>query len=145
MRDLGALLPDGFSTARAINGAGQVVGASQAASGELRAVTWENGAIRDLGVPSAEFNESEARDVNNAGRIVGRARTPGHVESRAFLVQDGEMTVLPTLGGSQADAFGLNDSGQVVGESDLTADGPTRAFLYDTETGEIRNLGTLGD
>ena len=52
-----------------------------------------------------------------------------------------QLTDLGTLGGSESEALGLNDAGQVVGWS-LTADGNTRAFLYDG--GTMSDLGTLG-
>ena len=70
--------------------------------------------VIDLGTFST-VQSAEAFDVNDAGKVVGRATT------RAFLWQNGAKTALPNLGSaSAATALGMNDAGQVVGYSALT-------------------------
>ena len=56
----------------------------------------------------------------------------------AFLWEDGVITDLGTLGGSQAEAFAINPRGQVVG----TVLELGRAFVWDR--GDVAYLETLG-
>jgi len=70
--------------------------------------------------------------------------------AKAFLWSDsntngasdvGEMVDLGNLGGARTEAHGINAKGQVVGSSD-TANGSTRAFLWDT-TNSMQDLNNL--
>lgn len=58
--------------------------------------------------------ESEARNINQAGQVVGRAQDAQGVW-QAFLWESGAMRALPSSGPS--DAYDINDRGQVAGES----------------------------
>jgi probable HAF family extracellular repeat protein len=71
-------------------------------------------------------------------------------QARAFLWQDGTMQDLGTLGGQDANAFGLNERGQVIGISytNSTPNPATKVptldpFLWTKDKGMI-DLGTLG-
>ncbi|MEU7001378.1 hypothetical protein [Nonomuraea sp. NPDC046570] len=89
----------------------------------------------DLGV------EGVVSDINNSGQIVGELRG-GASNGRAFLWQDGQLTVLPTLGGYPTGrATGIDDEGRIAGYSEAT-DGKLHAFLW--EGGQMRDLGLLG-
>lgn len=79
---------------------------------------------------------SRANGVNESGQIVGIVR------DRAFVWSDGEMTLLPTFGGSSSEAMAINDAGWVVGFSYLPHDSAQHAFLW--RDGVMIDLGTLG-
>lgn len=79
---------------------------------------------------------SRANGVNEVGQIVGIVR------DRAFVWSDGEMTLLPTLGGSSAEAMAIDDAGWVVGFSYTPHDSAQHAFLW--RDGVMIDLGTLG-
>jgi probable HAF family extracellular repeat protein len=113
-------------------------------SGEpSRAFLWENGSIRDLGVPFEDdfFSAgSVAKGINDLGQIVGAAGS-NTVPRRAFLWENGIFTDLGTLGGSTSEAEDINESGQVVGASE-SASGASHAFLW--QAGSMTDLDTLG-
>ncbi len=125
--------------------------------------------VVDLGTLGG--NDSDARDINDAGQVVGTSRTTGG-ERRAFLNvpqdtngdgqgdlwfadNDGDgindlMIDLGTLGGDSSDAASVNGLGQVVGTS-KTSSGASHAFLWEdqngngqSDAGEMIDLGTLG-
>jgi probable HAF family extracellular repeat protein len=154
-----------FSEAHGINNAGQVVGYAQTPSGLTHAFLYTDtngngsndpGEMIDLGTLGGTL--SEAQDINEAGRVVGYARTLSSIV-HAFVYTDkdgdgtsdpGEMVDLGTLGGTSSYAYDINEAGQVVGLAD-TASGVPHAFLYtDTngnglsDPGEMVDLGTLG-
>ena len=112
MRSLGTL-GGRESRAHAINGRGQVVGASTTRDGELHAFLWEDGEMRDLGTLGGR--RSRAHDVDDAGRVVG-ASTTRSGELHAFLWVNGEMR---DLGGLSDDsrASAISGAGLVVGAS----------------------------
>ena len=73
MTDLGTL-GGPVRAAYGINDLGQVVGASETASGDGHAFRWEAGVMIDMGtLPGG--TESVARGINDLGQVVGRSRT----------------------------------------------------------------------
>lgn len=138
--NLGSLLPDSFSEAFAINDAGVVVGAAvngTTGSGTSirRPVRWMPGAgglysIEDLG--SLGFTFGDAKDINDAGQIVGSLTNISGLSQRAFLFDNGVMYDLNNLipagsGWTLTSAEGINDAGDIVGFG--TFGGQTRAYL----------------
>jgi len=137
--NLGSLLPDSFSEAFAINAAGTIAGvavAGNTSSGTniRQAVRWTfNGsahALQALGSMGRTF--SEAKDINDAGQIVGFVTNIGGSPQRAFVYQGGGMVDLNTFidatsGFTLATAEGINDRGDIVGWGRVG--GQTHAYL----------------
>ncbi|MCH8250811.1 MAG: hypothetical protein IID36_00005, partial [Planctomycetes bacterium] len=142
MIDLGDLVDPGEldTDAIGVNDSGQVVGVSQIAFKEWYAFVWEKGTM--TGIPSQLGGTgSRALDVNTAGHFVGGAAT--RTESHAFLMMDGVMSDLGTLGGEFSRAYGVNDFDQVVGRSERPEGGNIyHAFLW--EKGKMIDLGKIG-
>ncbi|MCB1736496.1 MAG: DUF3466 family protein [Gammaproteobacteria bacterium] len=91
MVDLGSLGGDEGSRAFAINNSGQIVGHSSYVSGMpmTHAFLYEDGGIVDLNtllVGADGWNLIDARDINDAGQIVGFAMFDGQV--RGFLLTE---------------------------------------------------------
>lgn len=87
LQDLGTLPGGTQSYAYAINTLGQAVGTSDSSGGSQRAVLFDRRAIRDLNalIPRGSgWILTEARDINDAGQIVGTGVVDGH--TRAFLL-----------------------------------------------------------
>jgi len=149
--DLGDLPGGGnVSVARGINNAGQVVGNSNAATGN-RAFLWQNGVMTNLGDLPGGYG-SVAYGINNAGQVAGTSEA--FTGSRAFMWQNDVMTNLGVLPGHVfSSASGINDAGQVVGTSgaptgetffgNSSASTGQRAFLW--QNGIMTNLGVLGE
>lgn len=147
MINLGTLPGGQDSYANDVNNLGQVVGEAYNSSGRSRAFLYTGGTMYDLGtLPGGTYSWATA--INDSGQIVGSSRTSSGYE-RAFLYtgipgSGGSMQALPLLpGGFESWAYDINNAGQIVGEAE-TADGYT-AFLYNSSTGQIYNLGNLGD
>jgi probable HAF family extracellular repeat protein len=131
MTDLGSLGgANGFSSARAINEAGDIVGGSsigEAARSEGHAVLWRDGAIIDLGPGFSPLS------INSRGEIVGSAHGPGD-PPQAVLWRDGVLMELENLGGARgAVAYDINSSGWIVGYSFLPGDQAYHAVLWRPE------------
>jgi probable HAF family extracellular repeat protein len=87
LRDLGTLAGGRQSAAYAINERGDIVGFSEGPDASARAVIVTAGVMRDLNglIPSGSgWVLTEARDINDAGRIVGTGWLNG--EQRGFLL-----------------------------------------------------------
>lgn len=137
---LGSLQSTSFSEAFAVNDDGVAVGAAvkgSTASGTSirRAVVWrphdDHYHIYELGSLGMTF--SEAKDINDAGQIVGFATNISGSPQAAFLWNDGTMVDLTATYGSAFNfsflsAEGINDRGDIVGWG-LAANGQTHAYL----------------
>jgi probable HAF family extracellular repeat protein len=128
--DLGGL--GGFcSGADHVNNAGQVVGFSCDAAGNLYAYLWTGGPLQNLGtLPGGTFSEADWN--NQKGQILGDGdRADGNVVD--FVWQNGIMTDLndlvpvgtPLLDGSPG---GINERGQIAATA-FQPDGSAIAFL----------------
>jgi probable HAF family extracellular repeat protein len=129
---------DGGTVARAINAAGDIVGAAPVPGAAGHAVMWRRGEVLvDLGTLPGGLT-SDAHGINARRQVVGCSQIPeGTV---AFFWDKGVMISLGTLGGAASCATAVNDRGQVVGWSQ-TASGFTHGFLW--ENGVMTDLGTL--
>jgi len=145
--DLGTSPNDTSSQAVGINRDGHAVGFS---GDQAHAVLWTLPRItppspprfpmRNLGFLPAYNFSSIAYGVNDVGQVVGTSLGANGVGGHAFLWDNGTMTDLGTLGGTQSVANAINNAGQVVGWS-TNASGAMHAFLW--ENGAMTDLGTL--
>ena len=134
MTDLGSLTATGSSEADGINNFGEIVGWSNAATGQ-HAFLYSGGNMVDLGTLGSDY--SAANGINNLHQVVGGSDlASGYIH--AFLYAGGVMKDLGTLGGPQSDAYAINDAGQVVGWAQTASDA-THAFLY--SGGRMIDLG----
>ena len=138
--DLGTL--GGTSIARDVNEAGQVVGQSQNAAGQLRAFLWENDRMTDLGTLGG--STSAARGIDDSGRVVGFSRNASN-QQRAFVTErdaDGRLKLVPlgTVNNfPSSEAWSISDSGHVAGRS--FGSGQGRAFVW--REGRMKDVGAL--
>jgi probable HAF family extracellular repeat protein len=138
LTDLGTL-GGPYSTAIAINDAGQVAGYSFNGAGALESFLYADGSLTGLGSLGGSYSAAVA--INQSGSIAGNSYTDFDSELHAYLYANGEMTDLLTLGGGYSWAYGLNDSDMVAGES-TRLDGANRGFIY--SGGTMTEIGTLG-
>lgn len=82
---------------------------------------------------------TDAFGLNNSGQVVGQANlnTSGPTDLRAFL-SDGSTTTQLIGGATGSAANDINNSGKLTGKS------PYSAVIYDSVTGTVQDLGTLG-
>ena len=109
-RDLGTL-GGAWSTPKAINNRGQIIGLSHVRRNLNHAFLWENGKMSDL-------RTSEATALNDHGEIVGSTGTRSG-KSHAYLWQDGRLADLGALGGpaNDSEAVAINNQHQIIGTS----------------------------
>jgi probable HAF family extracellular repeat protein len=131
-----------YSTAGAINAAGDVVGSAQTTDGTRHAVLWQARASqpRDLGL-LAQGDFSRAHDINDKNEIVGEANLVPKGKPQAFLWRAGKMQQLPTLpGGTVCSAQAINNNGVIAGWCDLRS-GAAHGVIW--KDGSIVDLGSL--
>lgn len=139
MENLGTL--GGGSYATGINAAGFVTGYSEVGTGAINhAFLWNPTTRTMVDIAPLEPLHVFAHGINDRGQIVGTIYKGG---IRAFVWSAATgVVVLPTLGGTYAEASGINNHGVVTGWSE-TADRKYHAFVW-TPTGGIKDIGTLG-
>jgi probable HAF family extracellular repeat protein len=131
-----------YSSASAVNAAGEVAGSAQTTGGTRHAVLWRANQPHDLGV-LARGDYSSARDLNDKSDVVGEANVAPNGEPQAFLWQAGKMQQLPRLaGGTNCSAQAINNAGVITGSCDLP-NGSRHGVVW--RNGSIEDLGTLGD
>ncbi len=145
VEDLGALAGDTSSVAWAINANGDVVGWSTGQAG-TRAFLYTNasGMVALPGLPDRP--RTVARDINDAGVIVGSANAGGVDLGHAVLWSGGSVQDIGTLGtGDFSEAWGVNNLGQAVGSSYTNGAGlGVHGFLYSEAEGLV-DLTPLSD
>lgn len=131
MVDLGTL--GGTCTlASDLNNRGQIVGGSNLTGDQSQgAFLWERGQISPLG-GSLGGNFTGAFAISESGQAVGFATLAGDTTFHAVLWKRvGEITDLGVVGDDEGSyATAINSEGQVAGSSS-SADGNSRAFLWD--------------
>lgn len=129
--------------ANAVAADGTVVGDELSATGFPSSVAfvWKAGVGTSLGVPPGG-QTSDARAINAAGQVAGRAVFAGGSDAHAFVLAAGAWRDLGTLGGPSSVANGLDAQGRAVGCADTDARGDGHAFLHDGTT--MIDLGTAG-
>jgi probable HAF family extracellular repeat protein len=127
-----------YSTPRAINNRGQVVGFSTTANSSARATLWDGTSVTDLGL-AGEFN-SVANDINEAGVVAGLSW--GIRDNSPVSWSRSGATILQTPPGGVGAVFGINNSGQMVGETEPTMNGLSHASVWNK--GALSTLPTLG-
>jgi probable HAF family extracellular repeat protein len=138
-KHLGKLHGGEYSSASAINDAGEVAGESNAAESIVPIIWTPQGGLRRSPLLAGD-NCGQAFGINRHGHVVGYSS--GLLGRRAFLwTRKGgarNLGILP--GGNHSSASDINDWDEVAGTSGSPAG--ARAVLW-TTNGNIRNLGTL--
>ena len=126
-------LSEDAGEASALNSAGQIV---VNFFEDDRWVLWQNGTITDIPTVGGDCCSIYVYDINSAGQVVGEGDKGD--QFRAFLWENGTMTLLGDLGARHSYARGINSLGQVVGN--LTyGDDEESAFIW--ENGVMTDLG----
>jgi probable HAF family extracellular repeat protein len=168
-----ASLGGSVGAGNSINNLGWVAGTSNLSGDQVQhAALWRNGSLTDLGTLGGPNSGVLWPVKNDRGIISGISQTAqpdplgerwscsaffpaatavGH-QCLGFRWEDGVMTPLPTLGGTNGFATGTNDSGETVGWAENTVHDPTcvapqvlqfRAVIWGPAPGEIRELPPL--
>ncbi|MDN5882506.1 MAG: hypothetical protein L0H75_10085 [Nitrosospira sp.] len=135
-----------------INSLGQIAGAvSPSRYGYFHAATWDAATLTrtdliDFTNDRTSSAYSIARGINDAGQVVGQAKTTDGLAIKPILWNDVTTpTVLNTLGGATGKAFGINNAGFAVGSSFTSGDMASHATRWDVNNGTVTDLGTFAD
>ena len=152
--DLGTL-GGTFSEAHGLNNGGSAAGQSLLPGDvALHAFVWPKGIMTDLGTlggPDSLVNVGN-HTVSERGWVVGYSEisvadpngedfcTLGtHLVCLPFVWENGRMTALPTLGGTNGQALGINNRGQIVGEAEGPNPDPCSPFALEVKAVVWRN------
>ncbi|HUQ70401.1 MAG TPA: hypothetical protein VM165_12800 [Planctomycetaceae bacterium] len=138
--DLGFL--PGFlkgNSAVGVNKFAQVVGNGTSGSGYSRVVhpySWQSGTYTDL---TDVLGKATVSGINDAGEIVGTMTLPDGGGNSGFILHNGQVTLIGSLGLSTSAGKAINANGDVAGYSAVT-DGGYHAVLF--HNGSLTDLGT---
>jgi len=110
------------SSARALSGSGDVLGSNGTQ------VLWTGGTVQNLRTTYPTL--VAARDLNDAGTIVGACRVPRSIYNFACVLNAGTTTLLDTTGYRYSSATAINHSGVVVGSRASTGRTQFGAFVW---------------
>jgi probable HAF family extracellular repeat protein len=138
-------LAPALSFGGSINDAGQCVGYSTTAIGDLHAYFWNSGVTQDVHVGPLSF--SKATDINVDALLCGTYSIflPGYIVSqfRPYVGDvQGNWLDVGTFGGGGGFAYAISDHMRVVGIA-KDASESMQPFLWDPSTG-MQDLGGLG-
>lgn len=132
-------LGGGQSQAFRINNSGDMVGYSRVtAQGRIRPVVWKGGVITQLPMLAGGTSDAMARNINDAGVIVGYApNSAGQPQAVRWVPAAGEPSGyrIESLGLGYSVASGINTQGEIVGE--YYKRGSWRAFYWHPDRGKI--------
>lgn len=130
-----------LSAANGINKAGAVVGLSYTATDAQHAFLWTAaGGMQDLTPDLTSVGGGTAMAVNSLNQVVGYYFPNGSLNTLGFVWT--QASGLQNLGSAGTLAYAVNDLGTVVGQT--TVGNAYRHACSWTETGGIKDLGTLG-
>ena len=138
-KHLGVFLRGDYSSANAINDAGEVAGASNTGTAILPFVWSDKGGLQRVPLLAGD-NCGEAVAINKHGHIVSYSSGPTGCRALLWTRKTGPRDLGTLPGGSYSRPHDVNDSDEVAG----VAAGPAgdRAVLW-TKSGDARDLGTL--
>ncbi len=136
---LGALLAGDYSSASAINDAGEVTGFSNTSTSVVPFVWRAKGGWQQIPLLPGD-NGGQGLAINKSGDVVGYSSGPNGTRAFRWTRLGGvvELGCLP--GGNYSRACAVNDSAQVAGTSASPAG--KRAVVW-AKDGQVRDLGTL--
>lgn len=138
MQDLGTPTGENRSYGAALNNTGQI--AVNYFAGGTTAYLYFQGSWTKLAT-LADWCESVAGGINQAGYVAGRTYVPGANWRACYWSPAGALQTLGTLGGTASEAAALNAYNWVVGNS-RTPEDTLHAFLW-KPGGEMQDLGCL--
>jgi probable HAF family extracellular repeat protein len=138
-KNLGALPGGEYSSAFAINDAGQVAGASNIGSAIVPFMWKPVGGLQRIPLLRGD-KCGQAFGINTNGHVTGYSSGPNGAKAFLWMPKIGIRNLGSLPGGSYSRARAVNDSDEVVGTSGSSAG--DRAVLW-TKAGNVRDLGTL--
>jgi probable HAF family extracellular repeat protein len=138
-KHLGALPGGEYSSASAINDAGEVAGASNTGNAIVPFIWKPTGGLHRVSLLPGD-NCGQGFGLNKYGHLVGYSSGPNGARAFLWAGSTGARNLGSLPGGSYSRARQVNDSDEVVGTSASPAG--DRAVLW-TKTGQVRDLGTL--